>query len=297
MWACHACTLINEEPAHAACAVCETPRQFVEAPTGFAGHKRTRAASTPSPVQPDPAELSESDGEGGMDMDEDDDHFFAFVEETEPTASAKRMALHDAPSVSASVSAEESMADAAMDAQLAKSFVGAGSATATRKLMHDYKSLLKLMAADRLSGIEVSMPDESNGYHWLAEFGAPSGTKFHKQLEAYAVANRRKPVVELEMLFDAEYPFSPPFVRVLRPRFSPRTGHVTSGGSICIELLTRSGWRPSYSIEALLVQLVALICSDEAHAELDRFSANRAYSIAEARSAFVRVAADHGWKA
>jgi hypothetical protein len=31
-------------------------------------------------------------------------------------------------------------------------------------------------------------------------------------------------------------------VRVIRPRFAFHTGHVTVGGSICIELLTSSGW-------------------------------------------------------
>lgn len=37
----------------------------------------------------------------------------------------------------------------------------------------------------------------------------------------------------------------PPFVRVVRPRFQFRTGHVTIGGSICMELLTLSGWNSS----------------------------------------------------
>jgi hypothetical protein len=31
-------------------------------------------------------------------------------------------------------------------------------------------------------------------------------------------------------------------VRAIRPRFAFHTGHVTVGGSICIELLTSSGW-------------------------------------------------------
>ena len=31
-------------------------------------------------------------------------------------------------------------------------------------------------------------------------------------------------------------------MRVIRPRFAFHTGHVTVGGSICIELLTSSGW-------------------------------------------------------
>jgi ubiquitin-conjugating enzyme E2 Q len=49
----------------------------------------------------------------------------------------------------------------------------------------------------------------------------------------------------LEMKFSAEYPHVPPFVRVVKPRFQFRTGHVTIGGSICMELLTKSGWSSS----------------------------------------------------
>jgi len=44
-----------------------------------------------------------------------------------------------------------------------------------------------------------------------------------------------------------DYPVDPPFVRVVRPRFAFHSGHVTIGGSICMELLTRSGWSPCAS--------------------------------------------------
>ena len=51
--------------------------------------------------------------------------------------------------------------------------------------------------------------------------------------------------VTLEMRFSKDYPHVPPFVRVVKPRFAFRTGHVTIGGSICMELLTTSGWSSS----------------------------------------------------
>lgn len=40
------------------------------------------------------------------------------------------------------------------------------------------------------------------------------------------------------MIFPPNFPFAPPFIRVIRPRFMFRTGHVTIGGSICTEMLT-----------------------------------------------------------
>ena len=58
-----------------------------------------------------------------------------------------------------------------------------------------------------------------------------------------------QPVVHMEMKFPKDYPMNPPFVRVIRPRFKFLTGHVTIGGSVCMQLLTRSGWRPTTDIE------------------------------------------------
>ena len=60
-----------------------------------------------------------------------------------------------------------------------------------------------------------------------------------------------QPVIELEMTFPNEYPMKPPFVRVVRPRFKFLTGHITIGGSICMEVLTSSGWSPSNDIEVM----------------------------------------------
>ena len=43
--------------------------------------------------------------------------------------------------------------------------------------------------------------------------------------------------IELEMTFPDQYPFEPPFVRVVRPRFKRQTGFVMNG-ALCMELLT-----------------------------------------------------------
>jgi ubiquitin-conjugating enzyme E2 Q len=47
--------------------------------------------------------------------------------------------------------------------------------------------------------------------------------------------------VLLEIRFPPDFPWQPPFIRVVAPRFAFHTGHVTVGGSICMELLT-SAW-------------------------------------------------------
>jgi hypothetical protein len=50
--------------------------------------------------------------------------------------------------------------------------------------------------------------------------------------------------ITLRVAFPPNYPFAPPYVRVIKPRFQFRTGHVTIGGSICMEMLTNMGWSP-----------------------------------------------------
>ena len=60
----------------------------------------------------------------------------------------------------------------------------------------------------------------------------------------------------MEMSFPEDYPMAPPFVRVIRPKFRFLTGHVTIGGSICMQVLTKSGWSPGNDIEVSWIFLI-----------------------------------------
>lgn len=61
----------------------------------------------------------------------------------------------------------------------------------------------------------------------------------------------------LRLSFPSTYPAAPPYVRVIRPRFAFRTGHVTIGGSICTEMLTSAGWSSTMTVESVLVGIRA----------------------------------------
>jgi len=116
------------------------------------------------------------------------------------------------------------------------------------------------------------------------------------------------PSIVLELRFGAEYPISPPFVRVVRPRFLPFAqgggGHVTAGGAMCMELLTNSGWSPAISLESVLLQVRLALCSlDPRPARLQRGPGGKVvrpkmpdYGIGEAIEAYIRAATTHGWK-
>merc|ERR1719379_2781174 len=97
----------------------------------------------------------------------------------------------------------------------------------------------------------------------------------------------------MDVAFPPDFPFSPPFIRILRPRFQFHTGHVTVGGSICMELLTPAGWLPSYSLENVFVQIRSEMT--EGGGRVDFQQGDRDYPEAEARDAFQRVARQHGW--
>ena len=99
--------------------------------------------------------------------------------------------------------------------------------------------------------------------------------------------------IELEIKFPENYPFSPVFLRVVRPRFMSLTAHVTGGGSVCNEILTERGWSPMCSIESLITIVVSEMIEGEARIDPQKY--HIPYSLAEAKESFIRVAKSHGW--
>eukprot|EP00897_Mesotaenium_endlicherianum_P010847 jgi/Mesen1/9791/ME000007S09852 len=153
-------------------------------------------------------------------------------------------------------------------------------------------------------GFRVSVPDEHNMYTWRVEL-RPSlfqDSPLSDDLLQLARARRVPEVpVVLEARFSGGFPFDPPFMRVVAPRFAFHTGHVTVGGSICMELLTQSGWSPACDFESVLVQIIADMVAGGARLDPSSSSAAHGpafeYSLAEAKSAYLRVAQSHGWQA
>lgn len=100
--------------------------------------------------------------------------------------------------------------------------------------------------------------------------------------------------VLLEIQFPQNFPNSPPFIRVVYPRFYQYTGHITIGGSLCLEELTSSGWRPDFDFYSFIIMLRNLLI--DGGALIDLSGEDYSYSKEEAYEAFVRVANAHGWK-
>lgn len=63
--------------------------------------------------------------------------------------------------------------------------------------------------------------------------------------------------IQLHIIFPENFPFAPPFMRVISPRIEK--GFVMEGGAICMELLTPRGWASAYTVEAVVMQFAASI--------------------------------------
>lgn len=154
-----------------------------------------------------------------------------------------------------------------------------------RKLVREYKSLTKI---GKSLGFRIKV-DTDNMYKWLIHLHDFGETELISQdMAKYGVKE-----VELELSFPNNYPFSPPFMRVIKPRFIRLTGHVTSAGALCMQLLTEKYWDPACSVESLIVTVRSEIL--EGGGRLDPNLYDVPYPESDARTSFINVSRGHGW--
>jgi ubiquitin-conjugating enzyme E2 Q len=181
----------------------------------------------------------------------------------------------------------------------------ATSAT-TKRLLSELSTLAKVQSSTPLADLGWSIDTEKieNVYQWIVELHS-----FH----TFSINNAPLPLAQdmktanttsivLEIRFGPDFPFSPPYIRVIGPRFLPFTqgggGHIVIGGAMCMELLTNSGWSSVMSMESVLMQVRMAIAS-EPFARLEgkgKHAATGKYGAAEAAEGYIRACASHGWK-
>jgi len=173
-------------------------------------------------------------------------------------------------------------------------FLDIGSPTATLRILKDLRSIQKANTKDMgftAQPVLEKSKSKENLYHWEVRLFFEKDTALYKDLQA-SKKKSGQDYITLELRFSKDYPYVPPFLRVVRPRFKYMTGHVTLGGSICMELLTNSGWRSVNDIEGIIIQARAEMNEGGARLDLN----NKAeYSEHEAWDAFYRAAGNHGW--
>ena len=121
-----------------------------------------------------------------------------------------------------------------------------------RRLAQD---LYRIMNQDTAqAGFSLNPTTEDSMKNWTIQlFQFDPDSNLAKDMKVLGIEH-----VELEMTFPDQYPFEPPFVRVVKPRFKRQTGFVMNG-ALCMELLTKDGWNPVNDIESVIVSIRSLL--------------------------------------
>lgn len=138
--------------------------------------------------------------------------------------------------------------------------------------------------------VELADSDKMNVIQFKITNEVFKGTNMEKDM-----ADLNVEYIVVEMKFPQQYPFEPPFVRIVSPIFKYKTGHITVGGSICMELLTIGKWNPVLNPEKILQIVVQSMIDGDGRLEPGRQTEQ--YSLRDAETAFTRMIATHSeWK-
>lgn len=177
---------------------------------------------------------------------------------------------------------------------------GWADGNSTKTLAGEIKHMQKVQASTppHELGWYIDFDSMENMFQWIVEFHSfDPELPLAKEMKKAGITS-----IVLEVRFGRDFPYSPPFVRVIRPRFLPFSsgggGHITIGGAICMELLTASGWSPVTRMDTVFVSIRMAMSETErpAHLQTTEPSARMFdYNANEALDAYVRFAGVHGW--
>lgn len=163
------------------------------------------------------------------------------------------------------------------------------SPAATDRLMKDLKSIYK-SDSYKNGFYTVKLPDD-NVYEWrVALLKLDDESRLAQDMKEYKVEQ-----IELSINFAADYPFRPPFVRVISPVI--QKGYVLSGGAICLELLTEEGWSSAYSMESVIMQIGASLVKGDGRIQPNKRPED-VYTMSKAKNSYrtlVHIHKTSGW--
>ncbi|XP_053258639.1 ubiquitin-conjugating enzyme E2 Q2 isoform X3 [Podarcis raffonei] len=167
-----------------------------------------------------------------------------------------------------------------------------GSVQASDRLMKELRDIYRSQSYK--SGIySVELVNDSL-YDWHVKLlRVDPDSPLHSDLQVL----KEKEGVEYILLnfsFKDNFPFDPPFVRVVSPVLTG--GYVLGGGALCMELLTKQGWSSAYSTESVIMQINATLVKGKARVQ---FGANKnQYNLARAQQSYkslVQLHEKNGW--
>ncbi|KAH0509680.1 Ubiquitin-conjugating enzyme E2 Q2 [Microtus ochrogaster] len=155
-----------------------------------------------------------------------------------------------------------------------------GSVQASDRLMKELRDVYRSQSYK--AGIySVELINDSL-YDWHVKLHkVDSDSPLHSDLQIL----KEKEGIEYILLnfsFKDNFPFDPPFVRVVLPVLSG--GYVLGGGALCMELLTKQGWSSAYSIESVIMQINATLVKGKARVQFGANKIHRIYRVFAAGS-------------
>lgn len=167
-----------------------------------------------------------------------------------------------------------------------------GSVQATDRLMKELRDIYR-SESFKAGNYAVELVNDSL-YDWNVKIlKVDQDSALHNDLQ---ILKEKEGVdfILLNFSFKDNFPFDPPFVRVVSPVLSG--GYVLGGGAICMELLTKQGWSSAYSIESVIMQISATLVKGKARIQ---FGANKSqYSLSRAQQSYkslVQIHEKNGW--
>lgn len=155
-----------------------------------------------------------------------------------------------------------------------------------KRLMFEYKAIMK--QEPEVLGFHIRLTDEDQLGKWMIYLTRVDNPRLQEQMSRLGI-----PAIEIEITFKESYPIAPPFIRVVYPHFKFHSGHITVGGSLCMEMLTNQGWSPTFNVENVITQIKMAIA--DGSGEIDEANYKKRYTMDEALEAFKRVMSAHGW--
>ncbi|XP_029436150.1 ubiquitin-conjugating enzyme E2 Q1 isoform X3 [Rhinatrema bivittatum] len=168
-----------------------------------------------------------------------------------------------------------------------------GSVQATDRLMKELRDIYR-SDSFKLGNYAVELVNDSL-YDWNVKLlKVDQDSALHNDLQMLK-EKEGADFILLNFSFKDNFPFDPPFVRVVCPVLSG--GYVLGGGAICMELLTKQqGWSSAYSIESVIMQISATLVKGKARVQ---FGANKSqYSLTRAQQSYkslVQIHEKNGW--
>ena len=124
-----------------------------------------------------------------------------------------------------------------------------------------------------------------NWYVYLKDFDKDSNIQ--KSMDKYSVEH-----LKIELIISDKHPFKPPFIRIISPILVNWHSFITPGGSLCLDLLTGTGWAPTYQLVTLIIQLKVFI--KDALINKDKLSEE--YTLEDAHKWYTKTSRIHNWE-